>query len=342
VQDVVVSSDAVLQLIAALSVGDSQDSERRSVMRSAFNEIAATSADQKQVFLDVLVKLKLLKAKYVEHHELFIKRFSVNKVLLEISNQDLKYTSRINEIISNAQSKALAIPGAFIAISVVMKIDNVVEGIAVITGLLLTTLIVLKSLTVHQNTYTHINGQIENEFERYDNLNEEAEVRRQSMKVKGELLTLVDTSSRGLSYITNILRLTLLLAFIYIFIFHIDYKNDVKEGSTSSESLSGGVLKNSMFGEYSAPYVSKNVKESTDTFKADLGQLSKKRVVVGDNLRVRKMPSHSSEIIEYVHSGKLITVVNEANLEWLEVSIDNRGRTIHGWVSKLFVRDVLL
>ena len=183
------------KLINLIAMGDSQDVERRSVMRSAFNEVISVCHNNNEIFHKIINSITHFHRRYEEHYELFVKRFSVNKVLHEINEQDLTYTSKINEIISSAQNKALAIPVALIAIGAVMKIDHFVDGIAVAVGMLITTIIVHRSLNVHIATFTHIKRQVNSEFKRYDILNEDVEIRRQATSTNTDLSYLLDKAN---------------------------------------------------------------------------------------------------------------------------------------------------
>jgi len=192
---------AVDKLLKVINVGDSQDTERKNVLRSAFSELIRGCSDQSDIFQTVLRSANELHSKYEAHHELFVKRFSVNKVLQEINDQDLKYTSKINEIVSSAQNKALTIPGALIAIGAIMKIDHIADGIAVAVGMMVTTIIVHRSLDVHQATIDHINKQVESDFRRYDTLNEKAEVRKQANNTRSELKGLLAKATTNSTFI---------------------------------------------------------------------------------------------------------------------------------------------
>ena len=224
-------------LIKSINVGDSQDSERKLVMRSAFNEIAKSCMDQKSIFTSLMDSVSLLKIKYDEHHELFIKRFSVNKILQEISRQDLEYTSKINEIISNGQTKALTVPGALIAIGAIMKIDSPIDGVAVLLGMFFTALIVAKSIRVHKDTFAHIEEQIPQEFDRYNDLNEKAEIRQQAIKVKENLLSLVEKASQSLIFISRILWWTFSASFIYILLTLMPIINENPDASVKTNEV---------------------------------------------------------------------------------------------------------
>ncbi|MFT6584801.1 MAG: hypothetical protein ACJAVU_000898 [Cognaticolwellia sp.] len=208
---------SVNKLIDALNLGDRQDTERRSVMRSALNELVNTCSDSVSIFPSIVRSIPELQKKYDEHHELFIKRFSVNKVLLEISQQDLQYTSKLNEIISNVQTKALTIPAGLVFIGAIMRIDYYLDGLAISIGIIMTTWIIYRSLDVYQDSFIHIENQVKAEFKRYDTLSEEAEVRTQSKKTKGELLGLIVKAKDNTKLIKNCVRFSLIAALLYIY-----------------------------------------------------------------------------------------------------------------------------
>jgi hypothetical protein len=199
-----------------IQLGDSQDSERKSVMRSAFHELISVCHSETDIFKKFLLSIIHFHKRYEEHYELFVKRFSINKVLHEINEQDLTYTSKINEIISSAQNKALTIPGALIAIGAVMKIDHIVDGIAVAIGMLVTTFIVHRSLSVHHATFEHIERQVDSEFKRYDILNEDVEIRKQAQSANHELLTLLKKAKTNSHFMTKAIWFICLMALSFI------------------------------------------------------------------------------------------------------------------------------
>ena len=207
---------AVDKLLKVINVGDSQDTERKNVLRSAFSELIRGCSDQSDIFQTVLRSANELHSKYEAHHELFVKRFSVNKVLQEINDQDLKYTSKINEIVSSAQNKALTIPGALIAIGAIMKIDHIADGIAVAVGMMVTTIIVHRSLDVHQATIDHINKQVESDFRRYDTLNEKAEVRKQANNTRSELKVLLAKATTNSIFIKKCIWRLFIASIVFI------------------------------------------------------------------------------------------------------------------------------
>ncbi|MAD03413.1 MAG: hypothetical protein CMK65_07320 [Pseudoalteromonas sp.] len=206
----------VEKLRKLISLGDSQDSERRSVMRSAFHEIISACHSNSEIFKKILDSIDNFHKRYEEHHDLFVRRFSINKVLHEINEKDLTYTSKINEILSSAQNKALTIPGALIVIGAVMKIDQVVDGIAVAIGMFITTVIVHRSLDVHNSTFKHIEKQVTAEFKQYDVLNEKVEIRQRAQQTITELSDLLDKAKKNSSFMKNSIWFICFLAVVFI------------------------------------------------------------------------------------------------------------------------------
>lgn len=216
------TEDGQLSLIEKLrkliALGDSQDSERRSVMRSAFHEIISTCHSSSEIFKKVINSIDNFHKRYEEHHDIFVRRFSINKVLHEINEKDLNYTSKINEILSSAQNKALTIPGALIVIGAVMKIDQMIDGVAVAIGMLMTTLIVHRSLNVHESTFDHIEKQITSEFKRYDVLNEKVEIRKRAKQTISELSILIDKAKKNSGFMRNSIWLICCLAIVFVIV----------------------------------------------------------------------------------------------------------------------------
>lgn len=208
--------NTVQSLYNALALSDCQQKERRAVMRTALCDLLSKNQLNQSEYLFILKNVQEFLIKYNEHLEIFINKFSVNKVIQEINQQELQYIAKINENISSGQSKALAVPGALVAISALMKISGFLEGVALILGVWLTTLIILKALTVHEATFLHIKKQIVNEFERYHTISEKAEIRNKAKVSELALLELVAKASKGLVQIKRIVEFTLIACLLYI------------------------------------------------------------------------------------------------------------------------------
>lgn len=215
----------VEKLRKLISLGDSQDSERRSVMRSALHEIISVCNTHSEIFKVILGSVDNFNKRYDEHHDLFVRRFSINKVLHEINDKDLTYTSKINEILSSAQNKALTIPGALIVIGAVMKIDQIVDGVAIAIALFVTTVIVHRSLNVHQSTFKHIEKQVNAEFKRYDVLNEKVEIRQRAKQTIKDLSGLLVKAKDNSIFMKRCIWFIYALGVLYIAVVLV--RNDV-------------------------------------------------------------------------------------------------------------------
>jgi hypothetical protein len=203
-------------LIKCISLSDNQDQERKKILKLSLSEVIIGTSNEVEIFKNILKNGTLLKKKYHEHYELYLNKFSINKTIKEISDQDLNYTSKINEIVSSIQNKALTIPGALIAIGAIMKLDEVIDALAVIVGMVMTTAIVYRSLRVHESTINHLRKQVNSEFKRYDILNEKAEIRIKANETKEELIKLIDNAQKNSSFIETTILSILGISVIYI------------------------------------------------------------------------------------------------------------------------------
>ena len=89
-------------------------------------------------------------------YEIYTKRFSVNKILNELDEKNLEFTSKINEFISSNQTKALTIPGALIAAGGLVKANETTEAILIIAGTFddkKVNYISIEIFTKHSTTY---------------------------------------------------------------------------------------------------------------------------------------------------------------------------------------------
>ncbi|HAS6087185.1 TPA: hypothetical protein I7120_19065 [Vibrio vulnificus] len=207
---------AVDKLSRAINVGDHQDEERKNVMRSALCEVVDSRSDQ-QVFLYLMTSLVKLHRRYDELHQVFVQKFSVNKVLKEVNEQNLDFQSKISDVISNSQLKALTMPAALVVIGAVMKIDHIVDALAVALGMLISVLIVNRGLSVHEATFTRLKSQIEDNFGNYDCLGEKAEIRQKARECRDELIdTVLDNAKDDLVFMRRSIWLTFILTLGFI------------------------------------------------------------------------------------------------------------------------------
>ncbi|WP_373947945.1 hypothetical protein [Vibrio pomeroyi] len=206
----------ITQLESRISLGDIQDSERKNCMRSALDSLMSKAPKQSTMFGYLLSLIEPLKSIYTDHHDMFLSEFSVNKVLQEITAKDLEYVTKINEFTSSAQTKALAIPGAMVAIAAVLRTTSSLSAFGVLIGLVLTTAIIDRCLSIYKKSFLHIDKHIENVFDQYDNLAQESKVRLQAEATRKNLYKLNREAKLGLEFIRGIVWATVLIAGFYL------------------------------------------------------------------------------------------------------------------------------
>lgn len=295
----------VEELLRYITVGDMQDVERRAVMRSALGEQLSKISLPSQSFIMLIQNLAAFKSKYVEHHDLFVRRFSVNKVLKEISDHDLQYTSKINEIISSAQGKALTIPAALVAISAVMNIKNAAEGVAIFIGLFLSVVVVWISLKVHRDTFTHIQNQISEVFEKYESFDVGNDIGIAAGRVKQALNVLVTNALRNICLVRQIVIVAFICSSLFILYGAISISST---NSTTCQNINVEIIRDDSV------------------------------IVIGDRLNLRSAPHRLSGIKHKLKAGTVLSVIDDSHSDWLKASVEHSS--LQGWVSRQYVRPI--
>ncbi|SMY31822.1 hypothetical protein PMAL9190_00216 [Photobacterium malacitanum] len=212
------SLDSLSKLKQCIELDDQQDKERKNCMRSAFDSLIQTLSDSNNIFTYCMSNIVKLHKIYNEHHNIFISDFKINKVIQEINSKDLEYTGKINDITSSAQTKALAIPGAMIAISAVMRVDNLINAIGVVVALLATCIVIHSSLNIYNCSFKHIKKQITNVFSRYQVLNQKSEIREEAEKTEKDLSKMVDKAQSSMSFIKKIIWSIWLFSILFVWL----------------------------------------------------------------------------------------------------------------------------
>lgn len=207
-------------------------------MRSAFDVLIQGLDEEKEIFTHTLSNIVSFYKKYTEHHNMFLSDFTINKVIQEINAKDLEYTGKINDIASSVQTKALAIPGAMVAITAVMKVDNMASAIGVVIALLLTCLVIQKSLDIYNDTFKHLSKQINNVFSRYQVLSQKSEVRNEAKITEQALNNLIEKGKKGLSYVSRIIWTVWITSLIFVIFETNNIKNPESEKSINTPNTS--------------------------------------------------------------------------------------------------------
>jgi len=196
-------------LLDIVSLDDAHQKERREVLRSSLAEILDNNyADSPMLWL--LQQSKKLKKKFQENHDVYLHKFSVNKLLSEIEEKSTDYISKINESISSSQSKAFAIPGALIAIAALIKNADFFSLLFVCAGLLSVTVLTFVANRIHSEAYDALKEQVTRSLTRYEIMKDEDAVRVSATDAKNKLLDLIKKSKSRLDLI-NALSVTIFI-----------------------------------------------------------------------------------------------------------------------------------
>lgn len=192
---------------------DAHEKERREVLRSSLAELL-DSTDTSSVMLWLLQQSKHLKRKFGENHDVYLHKFSVNKLLSEIEEKSTDYISKINESISSSQSKAFAIPGALIAIAALIKNADFFSLLFVCAGLLSVTVLTFVANRIHSEGYDALKDQVTRSMARYEVMKDEDAVRVSATGAKEKLLMLIEKSKNRLAFI-NALSVTIFIMGVF-------------------------------------------------------------------------------------------------------------------------------
>ncbi len=196
-----------------ISLKDAHEKERREVLRSSLAELL-DSTDATSIMLWLLQQGKQLKKKFEENHDVYLNKFSVNKLLSEIEEKSTDYISKINESISSSQSKAFAIPGALIAIAALIKNADLFSLLFVCAGLLSVTILTFVANKIHLEAYEALKDQVTRSLARYEVMKDEDAVRVSATGAKEKLLELIEKSKSRLTLI-NALSVTIFIMGVF-------------------------------------------------------------------------------------------------------------------------------
>lgn len=186
--------EIIKELLDTIKINDLHKSERKLVIRSAINEVFKANGTFN--FFDLLNSTELVRKKYDELYEIYTKRFSVNKILNELDEKNLEFTSKINEFISSNQTKALTIPGALIAAGGLVKANETTEAILIIAGLWMIKKVNYISIEIFNETFDNLRSRVESAFDKYLKFEENKEIKDNADSIKSSITGLIDKAKK--------------------------------------------------------------------------------------------------------------------------------------------------
>lgn len=219
------ASEELEQLRTAIDLVDGHQKERRDVLRTSLAELLEES-----ISMPWLVKQgKRLQKKYKENYDVYLHKFSANKLLAEIEEKSTEYISKINDSISSSQTKAFAIPGAVIAVAALARNDDIPSLAMVCFSLLCVWILTVIANNIHTEAYDALSEQIKRSLKRYEIMKDENEVRVSAGEAKEKLLTIISKSKSRLVFINDLAAGVFVIGVIYAALRNEDSSKFIKD-----------------------------------------------------------------------------------------------------------------
>ncbi|WP_099073706.1 hypothetical protein [Proteus alimentorum] len=208
------------QLLKILSLQDAQQKERISILRSAIYDMANQNDDESKVgdIFYLISKGKKVYDRYNDLLDLYTKRFSVNKILSELEQKQLEYTTKINDFVSSSQNKAFAIPGALIAVGGLAKSGGFWDSVLIFIGLYLIYKVTYISNEILSDSYDSLKNSLDNLIKRYSKFDEGVEVRSTASKIDIDIKRKISKAETRIKKINSMGIAMLWIGAIYLFI----------------------------------------------------------------------------------------------------------------------------
>ncbi|KTC35436.1 hypothetical protein AO260_24845 [Pseudomonas sp. ABAC21] len=215
------SHDIATEIKGLIEIKDAHARERRDVLRTTLSDILDEDHSDSS-FEWVVTQCKKFQKKFRENYDVYVHRFSVNKLLSEIEEKVSDYISKINESVSSSQNKAFAIPGALIAIAALVKGQDFLSVALVCFGLYFVMFLTKTTNSIYFESFTTLEGQIRKSLHRYEVIKgevakDEAEIRISAEEAKNKLLDLLGGARDRINVINKLATAMFVLGVLYSF-----------------------------------------------------------------------------------------------------------------------------
>jgi len=179
--------EGISKLLSLIEIVDPHAKERIAVLRTTLSEISSIADENENLLFELIKRSPQLIRKYDDLYDIYTRRFSVNKLLNELDEKSLEFTSKINEYISSSQNKALTIPGALIAIGALVKSGGFFESAIIFFGLWLIMSVTKTANDIYRESFDSLDKRLDNAFKKYLKFDEGMEVRESAIEIETEL-----------------------------------------------------------------------------------------------------------------------------------------------------------
>lgn len=219
----------ILKLYSLIEINDPHSKERASVLRTALSEIIYNVDESESLLFEFIQRSPLLNRKYDELYDIYIRRFSVNKLLNELDEKSLEFTSKINEYISSSQNKAFTIPGALIAIGALVKSGGIIESAIIFLGLWIIMSVTKTANDIYRESFNSLDSRLNTAFKKYLKFDEGKEVRDSAVEIETELRNQIKNAKLRLKKIDRWALFMLIGGAIFLII---SIYNNINTGTT--------------------------------------------------------------------------------------------------------------
>jgi len=105
--------------VSTLTNVDLHSYERKLVLRSSLIELYNDSNEKNSFLSSVLISPQKLWDLFSINYEIYINKYSINKVIHEVETQKLDFLSKLNYLIQEHQTKSLSIPAVLVSTAII-------------------------------------------------------------------------------------------------------------------------------------------------------------------------------------------------------------------------------
>ncbi|STV73526.1 Uncharacterised protein [Klebsiella michiganensis] len=105
--------------VSTLTSVDLHSYERKLVLRSSLIELYNDSNDKISFLSSILKSPKKLWDLFSINYEIYINKYSINKIIHEVETQKLDFLSKLNSLVQEHQTKSLSIPAVLVSTAII-------------------------------------------------------------------------------------------------------------------------------------------------------------------------------------------------------------------------------
>lgn len=186
-----VDTSAIEELLAILRKPDNHETERREVLRAALAEIYAKPGSVCDI-KNFMVNAANILRRFNERYELYVNKFSVNRLISEIDAKNLDFISKVNDFVSDSQGKVLVVPGALIATASLVKDSGFWVVVFVFFGMLMVSRFISSANEIHRDSLAVLREQVNRSLHIYNDITDDAEVKQRAASAAKQVNDLID------------------------------------------------------------------------------------------------------------------------------------------------------